>query len=114
MKEKTSKNWHPILFGAFSAIGFSLCIGSIFIWGWQVLMFLNNGFWTEYSLKKILPGLFSWTNSWENGFGAQKILLWVFDLELSIIALILGVIIGLYFLYMAVHRFRSEARADSL
>ena len=113
MKERTSKKWQPQLFGAFSIIGFFLFVGSLFIWGCQVLMWLKNGFWTECTITKTLPGLFSWINSWENGFGVQKILLWVFDIELAIFALILGLIIGLCFLHMAVDRFRSEGSADS-
>ena len=113
MKEKTSKKWQPKLFGAFSIIGFFLFVGSLFIWGCQVLMWMKNGFWTEFTIAKTLPGLFSWINSWENGFGVEKILLWVFDIELTIFVLILGLIMGLYFLHMAVDRFRSEGSADS-
>jgi hypothetical protein len=113
MKERTSKKWQPKLFGAFSVIGFFLFVGSLFIWGCQVLMWLENGFWTEWTITKTLPGLSSGINSWESGLEIQKILLWVFDIELAIFVLILGLIIGLYFLHMAVDLFRSEGSADS-
>jgi len=113
MKEKASKNWQHKLFGVFSAIGFLFCVGSLFIWVCQVLMWLRSDIWTEYTLKKIFPGLFSRIDSWENGFGVQKILLWVFDLELSTVALIIGLIVGLYFLYMAVDRSRRRGGPDS-
>ena len=113
MKGKTSKTWQPKLFGAFSIIGFVLFVGSLFMWGCQVLMWARNGFWTEYTMAKTFPGLFFRINSWENGFGVQRILLWIFDIELAIFPLTLGLIIGLYFFYMAVDRLRSEGGTDS-
>ena len=113
MKAKTSEKWQPKIFGASSLIGFFLFAGSIFLWGCQVLLWLENGFGTEYTITKTLPGLSSWINSWESGLKVQKILLWVFDIELVLFPLILGLIIGLYFLHMAIDRFRGEGSADS-
>jgi hypothetical protein len=113
MKEKTSKNWRSKLFGAFSIIGFFLCAGSLFVWGYQILMWLENGFWTKHSVAETLPGLFSWVISWEDWFGVQKILLWVFDLELVIFIYFGGLIIALSFLHMVIDPFQSEGSKDS-
>ena len=114
MEEKTSKNWRSKLFGAFSIIGFFLCAGSLFIWGYQILMWLENGFWTKHSVAETLPGLFSWIISWEDWLGVQKLLLWVFDLELVIFYFFLGLIIALSFLHnMAIDPFQSEGSEDS-
>jgi len=77
-------------------------------------MWLENGFWTKHSVAETLPGLFSWVISWEDWFGAQKILLWVFDLELVIFYFFLGLIIALSFLHnMAIDPFQSEGSEDS-
>jgi hypothetical protein len=113
MKEKTSKSWRSKLFGAFSIIGFFLCAGSLYVWGYQILMWLGNGFWTKHNVAETLPGLFSWIVSWEDWFGVQKILLWVFDLELVIFYFFLGLIIALSFLHIAIDSFQSEGRKDS-
>jgi len=113
MKEKTSKNWRPKLFGAFSIIGFFLCAGSLFIWGYQILMWLENGFWTKHPVAETLPGLFTWIISWEDWFGVQKILLWVLDLELTIFYFFLGLIIVLCFLHIAIDRFPGEGSEQS-
>jgi len=108
MKEKTSKNWRPKLFGAFSIIGFFLCAGSLFVWGYQIFMWLETGFWTKHSVGETLPGLFSWIIGWKDWFGVQKILLWIFDLELVIFCFCLGVIIALSFLHMTIGPFPGE------
>ena len=114
MKEKTSKNWLSKLFGAFSIIGFFLCASSLFVWGYQILMWLGDGYWTKHSVAETLPGLFSWIISWEDWLGVQKLLLWVFDLELVIFYFSLGLIIALYFLHMAIDPFQSEGSEGSL
>jgi hypothetical protein len=113
MKEKTSKNWRSKLFGAFSIIGFLLCAGFLYFWGYQILMWMGNGFWTKHSVAETLPGLFSWIMSWEDLFGVQKILLWVFDLELVIFYFFLGLIIALSFLHTPIDPFQSEGSEDS-
>ena len=113
MKEKTSKSWRSKLFGAFSIIGFFLCAGSLYVWGYQILMWLGNGFWTKHNVAETLPGLFSWIVSWEDWFGVQKILLWFFDLELVIFYFFLGLIIALSFLPIAIDPFQSKGREDS-
>ena len=113
MERKTSKKWQSAIFGAVSVIGFFLCAGSIFVWGYQILMWLGNGFWTKHSVAETLPGLFSWIISWEDRFGVQKILLWVFDLELVIFYFFLGLIIALSFLHIAIDPFQSEGSDNS-
>jgi len=113
MKENTLKTCRFNLCGSFLIIGFSLCAGSLFILAYQILMWWENGFWTKHSVEETLPGLSFWIISWEDWFGVQKILLWVFDLELSIFAFFLGLIISLYFLHMATGPFQNEGIEDS-
>jgi hypothetical protein len=74
---------------------------------------LENGFWTRHSVAEALPGLFSWIISWEDWFGVQKVLLWVFDLELVIFCFLGGLIIVLSFFPMAIDPFQSEGSEDS-
>ena len=76
-------------------------------------MWLENGFWTRHSGAETLPELFSWIISWEDWFGVQKVLLWVFDLGLVIFCFLGGLIIVLSFFHMAIDPFQSEGSKDS-
>lgn len=88
-RTKTIEEW----FGLFAALGF---FGSICLLGYQVFLWLREGQWTPIPISSVLGKLnidyYSLVDiSWA---GAQKILVWLLDLPLSLGIFVFGGLFG--------------------
>jgi hypothetical protein len=94
-RTKTIEGW----FGLFGALGF---FGAICLLGYQAFLWLKEGQWTPIPISSVLGKLnidyYSLVDiSWA---GAQKIVVWLLDLPLSLGIVVFGGLVGVLVGYL--------------